>query len=95
VAVYVFDSAPLSCFARARQLPMLDRLTAGNDRVTTRAVIHEIRNGVGAFPELQDVLDLEWLLGLIRFRGQFGYAACLSVNALSNSPESRGRTRWG
>lgn len=40
---------------------MLDRLTAGNERVTTRAVIDEIRNGVSAFPELQDVLDLIWL----------------------------------
>ena len=59
--VYVFDSAPLSCFARARQLPILDRLTAGNERVTTRAVIDEIRNGVARFPELQDVLDLAWL----------------------------------
>lgn len=40
---------------------MLDRLTAGNERVTTRAVIDEIRNGVGAFPELQDVIALPWL----------------------------------
>jgi predicted nucleic acid-binding protein len=61
VPVYVFDSAPLSCFARARQLPILDRLTAGNDRVTTRAVVEEIKNGVAAFPDLQDVLDLAWL----------------------------------
>jgi predicted nucleic acid-binding protein len=40
---------------------MLDRLTAGNERVTTRAVVDEIRNGVAAFPELQDVLALAWL----------------------------------
>lgn len=59
--VYVFDSAPLSCFARATQLPILDRLTAGNERVTTRAVIDEIRDGVAGFPELQDVFDLAWL----------------------------------
>jgi predicted nucleic acid-binding protein len=61
VAIYVFDNAPLSCFARAMRLPELDRLTAGNERVTTRAVIDEIRNGVAAFPELQEVLDLAWL----------------------------------
>jgi predicted nucleic acid-binding protein len=61
VPIYVFDSAPLSCFARARQLPMLDRRTAGNQRVTTRAVLDEIRNGVALHPELQDVLELEWL----------------------------------
>jgi hypothetical protein len=40
---------------------MLDRLTAGNERVTTRAVIDEIRDGVAGFPELQDVFDLAWL----------------------------------
>lgn len=61
MAIYVFDNAPLSCFARAMRLPELDRLTAGNERVTTRAVIDEIRNGVAAFPELQEVLDLAWL----------------------------------
>jgi predicted nucleic acid-binding protein len=61
VPIYVFDNAPLSCFARARQLPMLDRLTAGNDRVTTRAVVEEIKNGLATYPDLQDVLDLAWL----------------------------------
>ncbi len=40
---------------------MLDQLTVGNERVTTRAVMDEIRDGVSAFPELQDVLDLVWL----------------------------------
>lgn len=40
---------------------MLDRLTAGNDRVTTRAVVEEIKNGVAVYPDLQDVLDLAWL----------------------------------
>lgn len=61
MAIYVFDNAPLSCFARARQLPTLERLTAGNERVTMRAVIDEIKNGIAAFPELQDVLSLAWL----------------------------------
>lgn len=40
---------------------MLERLTAGSDRVTTRAVVEEIKNGVAAYPDLQDVLDLAWL----------------------------------
>lgn len=40
---------------------MLDRLTAGDDRVTTRAVVEEIKNGVAAYPDLQDVIDLPWL----------------------------------
>lgn len=61
MAIYIFDNAPLSCFARAMRLPELDRLTSGNERVTTRAVIDEIQNGIAAFPELQDVLGLAWL----------------------------------
>ena len=40
---------------------MLERLTAGSERVTTHAVMEEIRNGVAAFPELQNVLELTWL----------------------------------
>jgi len=40
---------------------MLDQLTAGAERVTTRAVMDEIRNGVASYPELQDVLELSWL----------------------------------
>jgi hypothetical protein len=31
-------------------------------------------------------------VGLIRFRGQFDYAACLSVNILSNSAAARSRS---
>ncbi len=46
MAVLVFDSAPLSCFARAKRLTTLEQLTDGDERVTTRAVIDEIRNGV-------------------------------------------------
>jgi predicted nucleic acid-binding protein len=40
---------------------MLDRLTAGNERVTTRAVVEEIKKGVAAYRDLQDVIDLPWL----------------------------------
>ena len=61
MAVLVFDSAPLSAFARARQLPMLDRLAGPEERVTTSAVIEELRAGLGDHPELQDAIDLPWL----------------------------------
>jgi len=61
MAVLVFDSAPLSAFARARQLPMLDRLAGEDERVTTSAVIEELRAGLGDYPELQDAIDLPWL----------------------------------
>jgi predicted nucleic acid-binding protein len=61
MATLVFDSAPLSCFARAKRLPLLEQLTRGYERVTTRAVLDEITDGVRDCPELQEALGLEWL----------------------------------
>ncbi|MBZ4422989.1 hypothetical protein [Myxococcus sp. RHSTA-1-4] len=61
MAILVFDSAPLSCFARAKRLPLLELLTQGDERVTTRAVRDELGAGVREHPELQAVLDLQWL----------------------------------
>ena len=57
----VFDSAPLSCFARAGQLPLLERLTEGFTRVTTQAVLDELRDGAGEYPALRAALELPWL----------------------------------
>jgi predicted nucleic acid-binding protein len=61
MAILVFDSAPLSCFARARRLPLLEQLTEGDERVTTRAVLDEMSEGVHDHAELQNVLELAWL----------------------------------
>lgn len=61
MATLVFDSAPLSCFARARRLECLEKLTRGERRVTTSAVLGEIRDGVVDFPLLSPVLALPWL----------------------------------
>lgn len=61
MAILVLDSAPLSAFARANRLEQLDLLTAGDDRVTTSAVVEELREGLPIHPELQDALDLPWL----------------------------------
>lgn len=61
MAVFVFDSAPLSCFARAGKLRLLEQLTAGHDRVTTRAVLEELDAGVRDYPLLQEVHTLKWL----------------------------------
>lgn len=61
MAILVFDSAPLSCFARAKRLELLEQLTHGDERVTTRAVLDELREGVREHAELQDVLELAWL----------------------------------
>lgn len=57
----VFDNAPLSAFARARELPLLELLTAGNDRVTTAEVVLELESGLRDHPELREVLELPWL----------------------------------
>lgn len=56
-----FDNAPLSCFARAERLDVLERLTQDSRRVTTSAVLDELRNGVEQFPRLADALALPWL----------------------------------
>lgn len=61
MATLVFDSAPLSCFARARKLPLLEQLTRGDERVTTRAVLDELSEGVREHSELRDALGLQWL----------------------------------
>lgn len=61
MATLVLDSAPLSAFARARQLEQLDRLCAADARVTTIAVIEELRAGLVDYPDLQGAIDLQWL----------------------------------
>lgn len=61
MGLLVFDSAPLSCFARAGKLSLLDRLTQNDERVTTRAVLDELRQGVGDYPQLEEALTLSWL----------------------------------
>jgi len=49
MAALVLDSSPLSCFARCGRLSLLDELTQGYDRITTKAVIHEIEKGTQLF----------------------------------------------
>jgi predicted nucleic acid-binding protein len=61
MATLVFDSSPLSCFARSGRLVLLERLTTGYERVTTRAVINELEQGCADFPPLQDALTLPWI----------------------------------
>jgi predicted nucleic acid-binding protein len=61
MAVFVFDSAPLSCFARANKLTLLEQLTSGHERVTTRAVLEEFDEGARDYPSLREVHTLAWL----------------------------------
>jgi predicted nucleic acid-binding protein len=57
----IFDSSPLSHFARAGRLAALDRLTSRYRRVIPRAVLDEIRAGETQFPPLADVPNADWL----------------------------------
>jgi predicted nucleic acid-binding protein len=60
--VLCFDASVLSPFARAGLLPLLEKATAGGQRVVTRAVLEEIKQGVEAgYPELGRVLRANWL----------------------------------
>ena len=59
--VLVFNTSPLSSFARAGRLDVLARLTSGHSQVTVRAVIDELQGGYGAHPSLQDVERATWL----------------------------------
>lgn len=57
----VFDTSPLSHFARAGRLAVLDRLTANYRRVTPRAVLDEVRGGELTHPPLADIRNVDWL----------------------------------
>ena len=57
----ILNNSPLSHFARAGKLAVLEKLTQHQSRHVARAVLDEIRNGIGEHPELQSVLDAEWI----------------------------------
>ena len=60
-AVLVLDASPLNHFARAGYLATLQKLLAGHDCVTTRAVIGELAKGAERHREIGDAVDLEWI----------------------------------
>jgi len=57
----VFDTSPLSHFARAGRLPSLARLTASHRCVVPQAVLDELRNGESVHPPLADVRNADWI----------------------------------
>jgi predicted nucleic acid-binding protein len=61
VTALVFDNSPLSHFARAGRLAVLERLTATYQRVVPRAVLDELRDGEAVHPPLADVRNADWL----------------------------------
>jgi predicted nucleic acid-binding protein len=56
-----FDSSPLNYMARANQLPLLEKLVAGNDCVITRAVEDELLRGASKHAQLYQVSAQAWI----------------------------------
>jgi predicted nucleic acid-binding protein len=61
-SILVFDASPLNHFARAGELKALRCLVADFECVTTKAVLGELRGGVGDYPALQEAIDLDWIV---------------------------------
>jgi hypothetical protein len=48
----IFDTSPLSHFARARELDTLADITAARQRIVTQAVLDELAEGASDYPVL-------------------------------------------
>jgi predicted nucleic acid-binding protein len=57
----VFDTTCLSHFARADRLDVLGDLLTGVESLVPHVVREEIRDGSPGYPELLQILNLEWL----------------------------------
>jgi predicted nucleic acid-binding protein len=57
----VFDTTCLSHFTRADRLDVLGDLLTGVESFVSHVVREEIRVGSARYPELAQILDLEWL----------------------------------
>lgn len=57
----VFDTTGLSHFTRADRLDVLGDLVAGTESLVTQVVREEIRDGGNDYPELAQILEVEWL----------------------------------
>lgn len=57
----VFDSSPLSHFARAGHLDTLRGISSSMRRVTTRAVLGELERGEDRWPELREIRSVDWI----------------------------------
>jgi predicted nucleic acid-binding protein len=61
VTVLVFDNTPLSHFARAGALPVLENITAAFQRIAPAEVIQELIRGVSIHPALAAAVSLPWI----------------------------------
>lgn len=57
----IFDNTPLSHFARAGQLTMLEKLVHGYGCVVPVEVRQEVTAGMARFPDIANVLSAPWL----------------------------------
>lgn len=79
----IFDNTPLSHFARAGALPVLEGITVGFRRIVPAQVMQEIIRGVTLHPALGAVIGLPWIeiveltdiedvVAFARYKGEFG-----------------------
>jgi predicted nucleic acid-binding protein len=61
VTVLVFDNTPLSHFARAGALPVLENITAAFQRIAPAEVIQELIRGISMHPTLAAAVSLPWM----------------------------------
>lgn len=57
----VFDNTPLSHFARAGVLPVLEVITAAYRRVAPAEVVQELIRGTSKYPALVSAINLPWI----------------------------------
>ncbi len=57
----VFDTTPLTHFARAGEVESLRKLCQDCRSVATQSVLEELRDGLGLHPLNQDILTATWL----------------------------------
>jgi hypothetical protein len=96
-----FDSSPLSCFAGSGRLALIEKLTAGYERVTTRAVINELEQGCAGFPPVRDALALPWIkpvtvngLDELRLFAEYSRRLVAGERNVGDSAELRSNQFW-
>jgi len=90
---YVFDAGPLSAFARADRLDILEGRYLGRAEWTIE-VRAEVQRGVAQYPELQSILDAAWLGEPIRLTDPADLREIEAVRwALGGTPERTERHR--
>lgn len=83
MTVLVFDNTPLSHFARAGALPVLESITAGYRCIAPAEVIQEIIAGISQHPALAGAVSLPWIevaelseideiVAFARYKGELG-----------------------